>query len=173
MKHVTGTEIIRISYSTYNNNLKMVHRIAHDSLLCYWRPYLYMNNIHPITVYQCWLFPICCVFLIQCHHHIKTTDFYVINIWFWFKFFQDPLIQNTSIEGCLMKNVMPLSESGLTCSNSSKILANTTEDSHTSMLFVPYPESGVWYVGLIRRCYNSSLMNNRWDNLWSRGQQGR
>jgi len=65
--------------------------------------------------------------------------------------------QNQSIEvyGCLEKGRQPLVRNdSLECDKNSLIKIASDEPPHTALMLVPYPEPGMWYLGLQVRCVN-------------------
>ena len=63
--------------------------------------------------------------------------------------------QNQSVEvyACLQKGRQPkVMNNSLTCDESSMIRIASDELPHTALMLVPYPEPGMWYLGLQVRC---------------------
>jgi len=78
--------------------------------------------------------------------------------------------QNQSVEvyGCLQKGRQPKVENkSLICDEKSMIRIASDEPPHTALKLVPYPEPGIWYLGLQVRCVDpdSRLKIPCWGNF--------
>ena len=78
--------------------------------------------------------------------------------------------QNQSVEvyACLQKGGQPkVMNNSLTCDESSMTRIAPDEPQHTALMLVPYPEPGMWYLGLQIRCLhpNTRLKLPCWGNF--------
>ena len=72
-----------------------------------------------------------------------------VNIQLGMDVIEDTQGQSVEIYGCLMKGREPLTvNETLVCDEESEIRVATDEPPHTDLMLIPYPEPGVWYLGL-------------------------
>ncbi|XP_013412109.1 post-GPI attachment to proteins factor 6 isoform X2 [Lingula anatina] len=70
---------------------------------------------------------------------------------------------NTSVKVCIMRGRLPLDDTGVTCPDTNMLSPNTSDgdSSESEDLYIPYPESGRWYMGLQALCYEFDALSNQ------------